>query len=116
MYGPTRVFKNRFFGYNIRLIQDIIDYTENLNIEGAVLFLDFKTAFDSVSWSFMFAVLEKFGFNKSFIDWVKVIYKNISACIINDSWKSIFLAFREEFVKAVHCLLFFLSLLQKFWQ
>lgn len=34
--------KNRYIGYNIRQIQDIIEYTEALNIDGAILFLDFK--------------------------------------------------------------------------
>ena len=34
--------KDRYIGYNIRQIQDIIDYTETLNIDGAILFLDFK--------------------------------------------------------------------------
>ena len=68
--------KNRYIGFNIRQIQDIIDYTENLNIEGCILFLDFRKAFDTVSWKFMFAVLKKFGFNQPFIDWIIPIYTN----------------------------------------
>ena len=39
--------KNRYIGYNIRQIQDIIDYADKFNIEGAILFLDFSKAFDS---------------------------------------------------------------------
>jgi hypothetical protein len=35
--------KNRYIGFNIRQIQDIIDYSEHLNIEGAILF-NFKTS------------------------------------------------------------------------
>ena len=31
--------KNRYIGFNIRQIQDIIDYSEHFNIEGAILFL-----------------------------------------------------------------------------
>ena len=50
--------KNRYIGYNIRQIQDIIDYTEKLNIDGCILFLDFRKAFDTASWNFMFAVLK----------------------------------------------------------
>ena len=36
--------KNRYIGFNIRQIQDVIDHSEKLNIEGAILFLflDFK--------------------------------------------------------------------------
>ena len=34
--------KNRYIGFNIRQIQDIIDNAENFKIDGAILFLDFK--------------------------------------------------------------------------
>jgi hypothetical protein len=39
--------KNRYIGFNIRQIQDVIDHSEKFNIEGAILFLDFTQAFDS---------------------------------------------------------------------
>ena len=51
--------KNRYTGFNIRQIQDIIDYSEHFNIEGAILFLDFSKAFDSIEWEFIFKSLEK---------------------------------------------------------
>ena len=46
-------FKNRFIGYNIRQIQDIIDYSEKFKIDSAVLFLDFSKAFYTQEWDFM---------------------------------------------------------------
>jgi hypothetical protein len=54
--------KNRYIGFNIRQIQDIIDHSEKFNIEGAILFLDFTKTFDSLEWSFMTECLEQFGF------------------------------------------------------
>ena len=45
-------------GFNIRQIQDEIDHSEKFNIEGAILFLDFTKAFDSLEWSFMTKCLE----------------------------------------------------------
>ena len=54
--------KGRNIAYNIRLIQDVINYFENDNMEGAVIFLDFQKAFDTVSHNFLHAVLEKFNF------------------------------------------------------
>jgi hypothetical protein len=51
----------------IRQIQDIIDYADKFNVEGAILFLDFSKAFDSLEWEFMYLSLEKFGFQKSII-------------------------------------------------
>ena len=80
--------KNRFIGYNIRQIQDIIDYSEQLNIDGALLFLNFKKAFDTVELPFLFLTLKTFGFNDSFISWIKTLYNNCSTCIMNNGWKS----------------------------
>ena len=37
--------QNRYIGFNIRLIQYIIDYTDKLEINGGILFLDFKKSF-----------------------------------------------------------------------
>ena len=40
--------KGRFIGYNIRLVQDTIEYAKMQNTTGVILFLDFKKAFDSL--------------------------------------------------------------------
>ena len=80
--------KNRYIGYNIRQIQDIIDYADNLNIEGAILFLDFSKAFDSLEWEFMYCSLVKFGFQNSMLRWVKTLYNDIKGCIVNNGWIS----------------------------
>jgi len=52
--------KKRFIGNNIRQIQDIIDFTEDTNTEGAILFLDFRKAFDTVEWNFLFETMTFF--------------------------------------------------------
>lgn len=57
-------------------------YTEKHNIPGMLLLIDFATAFDSLSWSFMYKVLEFFKFGQNFIKWIKVFYKDIKSCVI----------------------------------
>jgi len=52
----------RFIGVNLRLVYDIMYYTEQNNIPGMILLLDFATAFDSLSWKVMHTVLEFFQF------------------------------------------------------
>ena len=84
----TGYVKNRYIGFNIRQIQDIIDYSERFNIEGAVLFLDFSKAFDSLEWIFMTETLKKFGFKSGFIRWVETMYNDIKGCILNNGWVS----------------------------
>ena len=77
--------QNGYIGLNIRQIQDIIDYSEHFNIEGAILFLDFSKSFDSIEWEFMFS-LERFGFQESILSWIKTLYTNIKGCINNNVW------------------------------
>ena len=48
------------FNIHVRHFQDVIDLSEKFNIEGAILFLDFTKAFDSLEWSFMTECLEHF--------------------------------------------------------
>ena len=42
--------KNRFIGHNIRLIQDIIHTSKNLNKPGVLMFMSLKKAFDSLDY------------------------------------------------------------------
>ena len=84
----TGYIKKRFIGNNIRIIEDLIDYIEKVNIGGVILFLDFQKAFDTVEWKFMMEVLNKFNFGKDFIDWIKVLYNTPKATIKNNGWLS----------------------------
>ena len=53
-----------------------MDHTEQNNLPGLLLLVDFEKAFDSVSWSFIYKVLEYFGFGQSIISWVKLFNNN----------------------------------------
>lgn len=82
--------KNRFIGENIRTISDLITLTNLKNIPGLILLVDFEKAFDTVEWSYSNRVLNIFGFEDSFKSWVKILYTDISSCIINDGFTSNF--------------------------
>ena len=73
----------RFGGENVRLINDIMTYTDVEDIEGAILFLDFESAFDTIDRTFMFNVLEKFNFGISFREWVKTFYNGVFSSVLN---------------------------------
>ena len=57
-------------------------YTENHNIPGLLMQIDFEKAFDSVSWKFLYIVLESFGFDNDFIKWIRLFNTDIKAYII----------------------------------
>jgi hypothetical protein len=84
----TGYVKNRSIGFNLRQIQDIIDYADLYKIKGAIIFIDFSKAFDSLEWDFMFGTLKHFRFNESFISWVKTLYSDIQTCVMNNGWVS----------------------------
>ena len=61
----TGFLEGRYIGENTRLIYDIIQYAEEKNIPGMLFLIDFEKAFDSVTWTFMFKVLNVFRFGNA---------------------------------------------------
>ena len=80
----TGYIENRFIGENIRTISDLIHYTSLKNIPGLILLVDFEKAFDTVEWKYLDKVLDTFGFGESFRLWVKILYTDITSCVINN--------------------------------
>ena len=80
--------KGRYISDNIRLLFDIIDYTEFMKLPGAVLFVDIFKAFDSLTWDFLSKVLKKYGFSLATISMVKLLYKNSYCRFINNNFLS----------------------------
>ena len=64
--SQTGFIKGRFIGESTRLVYDIMNYTEQKNLDGLIMLIDFKKAFDSVSWKFMYKVLRCYNFNENF--------------------------------------------------
>ena len=69
----TAYVKNRFLGGSVRLISDILEFTQELKIEGYIMTIDIEKAFDSVDHTFLFAISKKFNFHPKFINWIKVL-------------------------------------------
>ena len=55
------------------MISDILDISEKLIIDGYLVTVDFKKAFDSLDYGFLLVVLKKIGFGNNFIDWIKIL-------------------------------------------
>ena len=78
--------KGRNIGHNIRLIMDIMEYTDVYNIPGSILLLDIEKAFDSVSHNFLFQTLKQFNFGSGFIDAIKTLYCNRQCYVMNNGY------------------------------
>ena len=76
--------KGRYIGENIRLLYDVMLYTELMDIPGMLLSIDFEKVFDSVSHDFLFKVLNFFNFGQSFIKLVHLFYDSaFSSVLVN---------------------------------
>ena len=77
----------RYIGENIRMLYDVLSYTEKNNLPGMVMLIDFEKAFDSISWSFIRRTLDFFEFGPDIMRWIEIFYKDITACVaVNGSY------------------------------
>ena len=80
----------RYIGESTRLVYDIMHHTEQYNINGLLMLIDFEKAFDSISWEFMYKTFEFFGFPSDTIKWLKLFNTNIQSAIIQCGFLSEF--------------------------
>ena len=78
--------KGRNIGPNIRLILDIIEYTDFNNIPGSIILIDIEKAFDSVSHNFLFQTLKQFNFGSNFIDSIRTLYSARQSYVMNNGF------------------------------
>ncbi len=56
--------------------------------DSVIISLDAEKAFDPVEWPYMLSVLARFGFGSSFINWIKLLYKEPMASVVTNLNKS----------------------------
>lgn len=86
----TGFIKGRSIVENIRTIYDIMKFTDDLNIPGLILLIDFEKAFDSLSLNFLHKALQHLNFGESLRKWVSVFYKNITSTVTQSGHLSSF--------------------------
>ena len=82
--------KDRYIGQNIRVLDDVLYYSNETDADGIILCADFEKAFDSVEWSYIQKSLMAFNFGPKFIQWTKVMYNDITSCVLNNGFSSPF--------------------------
>ena len=77
-------------GENTRLLYDLRNYSEQKEIPGLLLLIDFEKAFDSMAWSFIRKAIKFLNFGESFRRWIDVFYKGILSAVMqcghSSSW------------------------------
>lgn len=69
----TGFIKGRLITDGILIVSEVINSMKAGHCDGLILKLDFEKAFDSVDWSFLLQLLDKFNFSKDWIRWIKEI-------------------------------------------
>ena len=101
--NQTGYVKDKYIGEPIRLITDLLAYTEENSIRGILFSADFEKAFDSIEHSFIFATLKSFGFGAQFIQWIRPIFNSTESCVINNCHSTGFSRWKGERVKVTFC-------------
>ena len=82
-FQQTAYVKNRFIDEEGRLISDILEISESLNLKGYIVTADIEKAFDSLSYSFLLACLKKYGYGNDLVKCIEMLFECREPCIIN---------------------------------
>ena len=80
----TAYVPGRHIGESVRLISDLLEYTDTHDIPGFMITADIEKAFDSIEHNFIVAALKKFGFGPSLLQWVKTILCKQESSVMNN--------------------------------
>ena len=86
----TGFIKGRLISDNGMLLQSLIEFAEwdESQIQGAMIFLDFEKAFDSVQWSWIIQTLTARGLPPSFIHMIRLFYTSPHASVIVNGFRA----------------------------
>ena len=79
-----------------RLVYDIMQYTENKNILGLMMLIDFEKAFKSVTWKFLYKALEFYGFSENSIQWIQLFNNDIGTYVLQSGFLSKSIPIRRQ--------------------
>ena len=80
-YDQTTYVKGRYSEESVTLIDDLIKFAEEGNLDGILFVTDIEKSFDSVDHNLIFPSLTKFDFVGNFI---QSIFENSESCVMND--------------------------------
>ena len=80
----TAYVKDRYIGLSVRLIDDVLEFTDYVKIEPMLFSANLEKASDSTDHSFLFFALKGFEFGDDFMQWVPTLLNNAESCVMNN--------------------------------
>ena len=74
---------DRLISEDERLISDILEIADLLQIDGLSMTIDIKKVFDCANQFFLISLLKQFGFEHGYIKWIKALLKYQESCVFN---------------------------------
>jgi hypothetical protein len=81
-FDQTSGIKGRSIVDNVHLLRNIFDFISQRNIPCAWINIDFFKAFDRCYHQYLFEAMSRYGFNESFIKWIKILYNDVSSSVL----------------------------------
>ena len=91
----TGFVNGRYRGQNIRLLSDIMEFSDRKKFQGILLFLDFEKAFDTLKWWFICKTFKVFNFGTKFRKWFNVLYNSVQISVVNCGFMTYYLEIRR---------------------
>ena len=66
---------------NVFILRDLVVICKQKNIPAAIISIDQMKAFDRVNWAFMYKTLQTFGFQETFVKWIKLLYSGAKSMV-----------------------------------
>ena len=81
--NQTAFVKNRCTSESRRLISDVTEMCDRLDIPGYLVTMNIEKVFYSLDHDFLLSVFKKIGFVENFIHWIKASLNNQQSCVAN---------------------------------
>ena len=91
----------RFISEGVRLISDILEMTDILNMEGYLLMI-LRKPLTLLTTVFYLLFQKNMAFKKNFLRWIETLLNNQESCIINERIKTHYLPRRSDLCVLVY--------------
>ncbi len=87
--SQTASVLGRSMFHNWFLIRDTVEYCNRFGINAYLVSIDQEKAFDKVNRDFLYKIMEKMNFGKTFINCIRTIYNSLSAHVLVNGFISV---------------------------